>query len=108
VFTHGRTPWIDPDQAAAEDIVAVINRCPSGALRYTVNGEVGPRHAEPVSIHIRRNGPYEVKGSVALRTSFWCESASREIYSLCRCGASRNKPFCDGSHWRVKFTDEHN
>jgi CDGSH-type Zn-finger protein len=108
VFAHGRKPWIDPDQAPAGDIVAVIERCPSGALRYTRKGADGPRHAGPPRIRIRRNGPYEVKGGVPLRTPFWSEGATREIYALCRCGASKNKPFCDGSHWRVKFTDEHN
>lgn len=108
VFRHGRTPWIEPDHAETAELVEVIRRCPSGALRYTLRGEVGPQHAEPPSIRIRRNGPYEVKGNVPLRTPFWCHSASRKIYALCRCGASKNKPFCDGSHWRVKFKDEHN
>lgn len=108
VFRHGDKPWIQPDRAKPEQIVEVISRCPSGALRYTYKGARGPDHPEPPSIRIRRDGPYEVKGAIPLRTSFWCEQATREIYSLCRCGASRNKPFCDGSHWRVKFKDEHN
>ncbi|TDJ66950.1 MAG: hypothetical protein E2O37_01575 [Proteobacteria bacterium] len=36
------------------------------------------------------------------------EGASTEHYTLCRCGASKNKPFCDGSHWRIKFQDNDN
>jgi hypothetical protein len=84
----------------------VIGRCPSGALRYTRRGSTGPvHHAEP-RIRIRKHGPYEVEGNIALRATEWCEGASRSHYALCRCGASRNKPFCDGSHWRVKFRDE--
>jgi CDGSH-type Zn-finger protein len=106
VFEHGRDPWIDPNRAKAEEIVAVIRRCPSGALRYTHKGKTGPEHSEPPSIRVRKNGPYEVRGGVPLRSPFWMEQASRQIYTLCRCGASMNKPFCDGSHWRVNFKDD--
>lgn len=108
VFRKGEKPWIQPDRADAQKIIEVIRRCPSGALRYTYKRETGPRHDEPPAIRIRRNGPYEVRGGIPLRTSFWTEGASRAIYALCRCGASKNKPFCDGSHWRINFTDEHN
>jgi hypothetical protein len=106
VFQHGRKPWIEPDHARAEQVAEVIHRCPSGALRYTHKGTAGPNHAHPPGIRVRKDGPYEIRGGVPLRTSFWMEHASRQIYTLCRCGASRNKPFCDGSHGRIKFTDE--
>jgi CDGSH-type Zn-finger protein len=105
VFRHGATPWIQPDRDSAAAVMAVIDRCPSGALRYTHKGAAGPDHPEPQSIRIRKNGPYEVTGGIPLRTSFWMQGQNRQLYSLCRCGASRNKPFCDGSHWRVKFND---
>jgi CDGSH-type Zn-finger protein len=112
VFRHGDLtrfvtgkPWIQPDREPAEKIMAVIKRCPSGALRYTINGKTGPDHMEPPNIRIRKNGPYEVKGSIPLRTSFWMQQQNPQLYALCRCGASRNKPFCDGSHWRIKFDD---
>jgi len=49
-----------------------------------------------------------VTGSVALVDARWGEGASREHYTLCRCGASKNKPFCDGSHWDARFTDDRN
>jgi CDGSH-type Zn-finger protein len=106
VFQHGRKPWIEPDHARAEQVVEVIHRCPSGALRYTHKGAPGPNHAHPPGIRVRKDGPYEVKGGVPLRAPFSMEGASQQIYTLCRCGASRNKPFCDGSHGRIKFTDE--
>lgn len=115
VFHHGGAvriamgqPWIQPDREGAEKIIDVIRRCPSGALRYTYKGETGPDHTEPPNIRICRDGPYEIQGVVPLRTSFWSEDATRQIYTLCRCGASSNKPFCDGSHFRVKFKDEKN
>lgn len=108
VFRHGEKPWIQPDRADPEKLVEVIRRCPSGALRYTYKGEIGPAHTEAASIRIRKNGPYEVSGAVPLRTSAWSVGATREVYALCRCGASKNKPFCDGSHWPAKFVDEVN
>lgn len=106
VFQHGAKPWIQPDQESADKIIEVIRRCPSGALRYTYRGTTGPSHSHPPSIRVRKDGPYEVRGGVPLRSAFWMEQASRQIYTLCRCGASRNKPFCDGSHRRIKFKDE--
>jgi CDGSH-type Zn-finger protein len=106
VFQHGRKPWIEPDHASADELVEVVRRCPSGALRYTRRGTTGPEHADPPGIRIRKDGPYEVRGGVPLRAPFWMEQATRQIYTLCRCGASRNKPFCDGSHWRIEFKDD--
>jgi hypothetical protein len=83
----------------------IVARCPSGALRYTIRGETGPA-APTASPHIAiiENGPYAVEG-IAVSVDDWCEGATRARYTLCRCGASKNKPFCDGSHWAVGFTD---
>lgn len=55
-----------------------------------------------------KNGPYRITGGADLKDDTWGEGASREHYALCRCGHSKNKPFCDGSHWYVKFTDDDN
>jgi CDGSH-type Zn-finger protein len=108
VFRHGEKPWIQPDRADADRLVEVIGRCPSGALRYTRRSTTGPRHEFPPGIRIRKNGPYEVQGNIPLQTESWNEGASRQVYALCRCGASKNKPFCDGSHWAAKFRDDTN
>ena len=61
----------------------------------------------PPSIHIARNGPYEVQGC-DLDTENWSEGVSRERFNLCRCGGSKNKPFCDGTHRSIKFQDDNN
>lgn len=107
VFRHRRRPWIQPNHATVEDIMETIALCPSGALRYTVAGEVGPPQRREPKINIAENGPYEVE-AIALEVDDWCDGAVRDRYTLCRCGASKNKPFCDGTHWRAHFTDPDN
>jgi CDGSH-type Zn-finger protein len=59
------------------------------------------------SIRIARNGPYEVQG-FDLDIEAWKEGALRERFSLCRCGGSKNKPFCDGTHRSIGFQDDRN
>ena len=89
-----------------EEIVETIRQCPSGALSYTLDG-VEHRDLESApTVQVTKDGPYHVTGGVALETESWGEGVSREHYALCRCGHSKNKPFCDGSHWAAKFTDD--
>ena len=108
VFKLKEEPWIDPDGATAEEIIATINRCPSGALSYSVdNVEHRDRDGEP-RIVVSRDGPYQVKGGIELGGVEKGEGASDEHYTLCRCGGSKNKPFCDGTHWHIGFKDEKN
>lgn len=107
VFRDGEKPWIQPDRADADIIIEVVRRCPSGALRYTRHGQSGPTDVNAPSIHIARNGPYEVQG-FDLETENWSEGASHERFTLCRCGGSKNKPFCDGTHRSIKFQDDSN
>lgn len=107
VFRKGEKPWIQPDRASPEEIMNVIGHCPSGALRYTFKNEVGPASSQRARINIIENGPYEVTG-IKLHVDEWCEAADHNTYTLCRCGASKNKPFCDGSHWAIGFTDPKN
>lgn len=103
VFSSERDPWIDPDGAAVEAIVAVIARCPSGALSYSID-EVEPAlgSREP-AIQATENGPYAVTGGVELRGVEFGDGAPADRFTLCRCGASKNKPFCDGSHVAAGF-----
>lgn len=98
-------PDIKPDAASVEEIKATIARCPSGALSYTLGDElVRDREARP-EIHISKNGPYEVYGRIGLADTEFMGNASKEHYTLCRCGKSRGKPFCDGTHWYADFQD---
>ena len=85
-FSDARDPGHAPDDVVAcRGAEAVVNPC----------------------IRITRNGPYEVQG-FDLDIATWSEGASRECYSLCRCGGSKNKPFCDGTHVSIRFRDDAN
>lgn len=105
VFRHRETPWIAPDAAAVDKIVETIGKCPSGALSYALDGvEAEPPKRAPM-VTVTENGPYAVTGGIELAGVKFGEGASPEHYTLCRCGASKNKPFCDGSHWEAGFKD---
>jgi len=108
VFKLREEPWIDPDGASAKDIINTIRKCPSGALSYTVdNIEHRDQDREPI-ITVTKDGPLEISGGIELVDQPLGNGASTEHYTLCRCGASKNKPFCDGTHWRIEFKDEKN
>lgn len=108
VFRMKEKPWIDPDGAEAEAIIETVRQCPSGALSYSIEDvEHRDQEREP-TISVSKDGPYHVSGSIEPKDQAWGEGASQEHYTLCRCGASKNKPICDGTHWQVKFTDEKN
>ena len=110
VFRLKQEPWIDPQGASTEEIIETVRKCPSGALSYTVDG-VEHRDSEAGgtgAIFIAPNGPYVVTGGPELLDTPRGEGASMEHFTLCRCGASKNKPFCDGSHWYNDFSDDKN
>lgn len=108
VFRLKEEPWIHPDAASVEEIIETINKCPSGALSYSVAGEEHRDRAGAPSVFVAPNGPYVVSGGPDLLDTERGEGASHEHYTLCRCGGSKNKPFCDGTHWYIDFKDEKN
>jgi len=105
VFRYGVEPWIEPDGAAVDEVIETIGKCPSGALSYAIEGKEGVPPERPPKVTVTDNGPYAVTGGIELVNVEFGDGASREHYTLCRCGASANKPFCDGSHWRVELKD---
>ncbi len=106
VWRMHQNPWIDPDAADATAIIDTIRKCPSGALSYSVAGVEQRDPNRTPAIQATKDGPYRVTGGVALDGQEWDDGASREHYTLCRCGASKNKPFCDGTHWDIGFRDD--
>jgi len=105
VFRQHDEPWIDPDGAEVKEIIATIRKCPSGALSYAIDGVEAEALERPPMVTVTDNGPYAVAGGIELMGVKFGEGASTEHYTLCRCGASKNKPFCDGSHWDAEFRD---
>ena len=106
VFKLGEEPWIDPHGAPAEEIKKIIESCPSGALSYTIEGEMRNEWGGEPAQAIAPNGPYVFRGSVEIEGVDMAEGATFDHVTLCRCGKSQNKPFCTGAHWDHKF-DEH-
>ena len=106
VFELRRRPWTLPDAAAADAVAKTVELCPSGALLYRrLDG--GPEEQPPDVAQVipMRNGPLLVKGRIEVRRG----DGSVEVLpraTLCRCGVSENKPFCDNSHLRQHFQAE--
>lgn len=94
-------PWINPDAMSTEALTEIAHVCVSGAIRYKRKDGQPDESAPPVNlISVREGGPYAIKADIRLDGA----PAGHTRYTLCRCGASRNKPFCDGSHHEVNFT----
>ena len=93
-------PWIHPDTMPVERLVEVAHACPSGAIRYRRRDGQPDETAPPVNLAtVREGGPY------AFRAQLEIDGAAAGFRAtLCRCGASKNKPYCDGSHHQVEFS----
>jgi CDGSH-type Zn-finger protein/truncated hemoglobin YjbI len=115
VFRTSAEPFVAPSGGRLDEIIRAVRDCPSGALSLALDGEEarllvdwnGER--EPV-IEVSLDGPYRVTGGIPLADAAGAdiaqaEGSSREHYALCRCGHSRNKPFCSGMHWYAGFRD---
>ncbi len=106
VFKLGVEPWIDAQGADADEIARAVSACPSGALSYSLGGSTDSvEQLEGPSITVAKDGPYAVRGVQVIAGDEGAYDA-RERQTLCRCGGSRNKPFCDGSHWYMGFKHE--
>ena len=107
VFDPKNRPWVDPEGASAEAIARVIERCPSGALRYT-RKDGGPDETVPTTntATLVPSGPIHVQGQLVIKDAEGELIARETRASLCRCGASANKPYCDGQHQKIAFEDD--
>ncbi len=90
--------WIHPENASSCGLRAIADNCPSGAIRYEETGHV-QRKPLVNTLHIRENGPYALNADLQLGE----EPCVSQKMTLCRCGASKNKPYCDGSHVDIDF-----
>lgn len=106
VFNPRVKPWINLEGATTESIVAQVSKCPSGALSFRYNNEPETEEIKPdggTRIDVLPGGPLLVHGEIIVKNADGVETNHQMATALCRCGASGNKPYCDGSHRRVKF-----
>jgi uncharacterized Fe-S cluster protein YjdI/CDGSH-type Zn-finger protein len=103
VFQPQNRPWILVDAASADKIAEVVLACPTGALHFTRLDD-GPQEPQPeeTTVDVRPNGPFHVRGRVRILGTGGRVIREDTRVALCRCGASENKPFCDGNHRRVR------
>ncbi|MBV8331289.1 MAG: CDGSH iron-sulfur domain-containing protein [Candidatus Eremiobacteraeota bacterium] len=108
VFHHDGEPFVTPDGAPPEAVIDIVRACPSGALGYAKDGVTYAGESRDPEIYVAHDASYYVRGGIELEGEPRNRGASREHYALCRCGKSKNKPFCDGSHWYAHFEDPEN
>lgn len=101
VFDTGRRPWVDVEAADADAIAETVERCPTGALRYErLDGAPGDEPRRPTVALPIPDGPVLLVGDLLVEGPDGEELAHENRLTLCRCGLSRNQPFCDNSHMR--------
>ncbi|MES2478338.1 MAG: (4Fe-4S)-binding protein [Bacteroidota bacterium] len=109
VFNPAERPWINPEGASTEKIISQVDKCPSGALSYFMNAEAEKMKTDTVIveniIEVSPKGPLLVYGNVTIKDKDGSETRKSKVTALCRCGASGNKPYCDGSHNKINFED---
>jgi uncharacterized Fe-S cluster protein YjdI len=109
VYKPNEKPWINPDNASAKKLKEQIDLCPSGALSYKLEDEITEQKKsnEHMSkkVEVLPNGPLMVHGELEVTLVNGSKETKSKPTAFCRCGASDNKPYCDGSHRSVGFKD---
>jgi CDGSH-type Zn-finger protein/uncharacterized Fe-S cluster protein YjdI len=101
VFDVRARPWVDLQAGDADTVAEVVEHCPTGALRYErLDGTEQEQPNRPTVVLPIENGPLLMAGDLDVRTPDGESIAHENRLTLCRCGMSRNQPFCDNSHLR--------
>lgn len=110
VFDPRKRPWIDMNGAPTEDIIRIVEKCPTNALTFKRNEDIDKgisvteEKSETVGeteVKIINNGPVIIKGNFKLTGADGTEMQQTNSVSLCRCGKSGKMPFCDGKHREI-------
>lgn len=104
VYNPDEKPWIQAENASIEALKSQISECPSGALSYEIVGEkkLDSTNLE-TKIQVMTNGPLLVHGDLEVTETDKTVLKKNGTTAFCRCGASSNKPYCDGTHNSIQF-----
>ena len=129
VFNPRKRPWVNMNGASTEKIIEVVNKCPTQALSFEYNKDIINKPSKNNSgsqdeltpediislnmkvacpgarISIMKNGPILAEGEFKIIDHDGNELKPSLMTSFCRCGRSRNQPFCDGTHRKAGFKD---
>ncbi len=119
VFDPSRRPWIKMDEASTEEIIDIVNQCPTDALTYTkldkseTDSKKEEEKPEKISIkeepktriQILENGPALISGDFNIKDIDGNMLKNADNVAICRCGKSSSMPFCDGTHHKIDFKE---
>jgi uncharacterized Fe-S cluster protein YjdI len=128
VFDPGRRPWVDMNGSTTDNIIEVVNLCPTEALTWKWNDDKKNKEVDvnqlnhvkfrrpelmntndtaqeelPASVKIMVDGPIVLKGNFTLCYNGNTKEVQDGIISICRCGATDHLPFCDGQHRKIGY-----
>lgn len=105
VFRPKEKPWIKLGDIDEKKLMKTIDKCPSGALAYELKSEkkINMENSENIKVDVMENGPVLVHGDITLTMADGSRLSKSKVTAFCRCGASKNKPFCDGMHKDINF-----
>jgi uncharacterized Fe-S cluster protein YjdI len=118
VFDPTKRPWVNMDGASTEEIIKIVEQCPTDALTWKWNRDLTSEEKDELTaeqtseekvpmpmteIIIMENGAALIKGNFRMKKASGEIIETPQQIALCRCGHSRNKPFCDGNHYETKF-----
>ena len=101
VFNPENRPWVQLDETSTDKIIAQVKECPSGAL--SIKGDEINVNQSATHMSVTKSGPLLVKGDLTIELADGEKVEKTGMTALCRCGASENKPYCDGSHQKIEF-----
>ncbi|MCK5029544.1 MAG: (4Fe-4S)-binding protein [Bacteroidales bacterium] len=118
VFDPARRPWINIKGASTDEIIEIVEQCPTDALTFTRNNnpekniqkkeekiEVKKNEDSSTKIQIIHNGPALISGNFTITDINGSKLAKANNIALCRCGKSSSMPFCDGTHNKLGFKE---
>ncbi|WGK66300.1 (4Fe-4S)-binding protein [Croceiramulus getboli] len=107
VYRPNEKPWIQIENATTAALKIQVGKCPSGALSLKNQEAINPDPSpHTVQIEVMDRGPLMVMGTLEVKDHNGTVTTQKRATAFCRCGASSRKPYCDGSHSEIEFSNE--